>query len=82
MLEENKPVSNRETHRVTNKNDGNDGFSAKLSIRVDAVTYGDDQPKGVGKTDNAHGENDAEPVNAVCCTHAPKNQTPWNQKSR
>lgn len=76
------PVSDGKTHRVANEDDSHHGLAAQFSVRIDTVTDGKLDSDGVGETDDAHGENQAEPLHVVRGSDAPEDQAPRNEKYR
>lgn len=58
-------IPDGETHGVADNDDSHHGFAGQILIAVNAVRDGKLEANGVGQRNDAHGEDAAEPVDAM-----------------
>ena len=80
MKQSDSPVSDSKTHSIANQNNRHDRFAAQLPIRIDTVADGSLNTDRVCESDDAHGEDQAEPLHVMCGSDAPKDQATRNEK--
>lgn len=76
------PISNGETHRIAYDDDRHDAIGAKVAVRIDAVSYGYLTTDSNACAEHVHCNYKPEPVNMVCRTDTPEEETAWHNQQR
>jgi hypothetical protein len=67
-------ISNRKTHRIPDNNNSNHSLTTQILVRINAIAHTKLHTDGIRSSDDAHGENESEPMDVVRGSYTPEDE--------